>query len=94
MRNLNMYIINKLIMNGFEMTGHVNEDNYYFRKNDILVSYTTPHEGTEFNHMIRGEMNGKFDRWGEARYEELFDDKEKFDKILQELKELWIILED
>lgn len=94
MKNLNMYIINKLIVNGFEMTEHLNEDNYYFKKNDILVSYITPHEGTEFKHMIRGELVNEFDRWSQARYEELFTDKETFNKILQELKELWLILGD
>lgn len=89
-----MYIINKLIINGFEMTEHVDDDNYYFRKNDIIVSYTTPHKGLEFNHMIRAEMIDEFDRWSMARYEEIFNSKEDFNRIIQELKELWIILEE
>lgn len=80
-------IVNEIIRKGYDLVSNVDEDNYYFYKNKMNISYVTPHSGTKGNHMIRAETDENFDRWSNASYEKLFKEVDELGKVLKELEE-------
>ena len=55
---------------GFVKEYDVTDESFYFKKSDILLSYTVPHDGNGDRHMIRAEHVDEFDKWGNASVEE------------------------
>ena len=53
---------------GFKLDHNVEDSNFYYKKDDIVLSYTVPHENLK-EHMIRAEHVIHFDRWSNAEIE-------------------------
>lgn len=54
---------------GFVKAYDVTDESFYFKKSDILLAYTIPHEGNGDRHLIRAEHVDEFDKWGNASVE-------------------------
>ena len=62
---------------------------YAFENNDLYVQFINPHEGTDFEYVIRAEFKEDFDRWSNCVYETYSTDLEKdLSEIISELKEM------
>ena len=62
---------------------------YAFENNDLYVQFINPHEGTDFEYVIRAEYKEDFDRWSNCVYETYSTDLEKdLSEIISELKEM------
>ena len=62
---------------------------YAFENNDLYVQFINPHEGTDFEYVIRAEYKEDFDRWSNCEYETYSIDLEKdLSEIISELKEM------
>ena len=45
------------------------DDVYAFENDDLYVQLINPHEGTDFEYVIRAEYKEDFDKWGNCSYE-------------------------
>ena len=62
---------------------------YAFENDDLYVQFINPHEGTDFEYVIRAEYKEDFDKWGNCEYETYSTDLEKdLSEIISELKEM------
>ena len=62
---------------------------YAFENDDLYVQFINPHEGTNFEYVIRAEYKEGFDKWGNCSYEVYSTDLEKdLSEIISELKEM------
>ena len=62
---------------------------YAFENDDLYVQFINPHEGTDFEYVIRAEYKEDFDKWGSCSYEVYSTDLEKdLSEIISELKEM------
>lgn len=62
---------------------------YAFENDDLYVQFINPHEGTDFEYVIRAEYKEDFDRWGNCVYETYSTDLEKdLSEIISDLKEM------
>ena len=62
---------------------------YVFENDDLYVQFINPHEGTDFEYVIRAEYKEDFDRWSNCVYEVYSTDLEKdLSEIISELKEM------
>ena len=62
---------------------------YAFENDDLYVQFINPHEGTDFEYVIRAEYKEDFDNWGNCSYEVYSTDLEKdLSEIISELKEM------
>ena len=62
---------------------------YAFENDDLYVQFINPHEGTDFEYVIRAEYKEDFDRWSNCEYETYSTDLEKdLSEIISELKEM------
>ena len=62
---------------------------YAFENDDLYVQFINPHEGTDFEYVIRAEYKEDFDKWGNCSYETYSTDLEKdLSEIISELKEM------
>ena len=62
---------------------------YAFENDDLYVQFINPHEGTDFEYVIRAEFKEDFDRWSNCVYETYSTDLEKdLSDIISELKEM------
>ena len=62
---------------------------YAFENNDLYVQFINPHEGTDFEYVIRAEYKEDFDRWSNCVYETYSTDLEKdLSEIISDLKEM------
>ena len=62
---------------------------YAFENNDLYVQFINPHEGTDFEYVIRAEFKEDFDRWSNCVYETYSTDLEKdLSEIISDLKEM------
>ena len=62
---------------------------YTFENDDLYVQFINPHEGTDFEYVIRAEFKEDFDKWGNCEYETYSTDLEKdLSEIISELKEM------
>ena len=60
---------------------------YAFENDDLYVQFINPHEGTDFEYVIRAEYKEDFDRWSNCEYETYSTDLEKdLSEIISELK--------
>ena len=61
---------------------------YAFENDDLYVQFINPHEGTDFEYVIRAEYKEDFDKWINYSYEVYSTDLEKdLSEIISELKE-------
>lgn len=81
-------IIEVLTSNGFDLTLEVDNSNYYFKGNGVLVSYVAPHKGTDWRHLIRAEVEEEFDRWSNAQYWIYVTYEMDIDEMLEDLMEM------
>lgn len=82
------YVLGVIIDRGWTLENEVDGTNYYFSKGDHLLSYTTPHEGNEYSHLIRGEHKDSFERWGNAQVEEYVHDADHLTNSLNTIEKL------
>ena len=62
---------------------------YAFENDDLYVQFINPHEGTDFEYVIRAEFKEDFDRWSNCVYETYSTNLEKdLSEIISELKEM------
>ena len=62
---------------------------YTFENDDLYVQFINPHEGTDFEYVIRAEYKEDFDRWSNCEYETYSTDLEKdLSEIISDLKEM------
>ena len=62
---------------------------YAFENDDLYVQFINPHEGTDFEYVIRAEFKEDFDRWSNCSYEVYSTDLEKdLSEIISDLKEM------
>ena len=62
---------------------------YAFENDDLYVQFINPHEGTDFEYVIRAEFKEDFDRWSNCVYETYSTDLEKdVSEIISDLKEM------
>ena len=62
---------------------------YAFENDDLYVQFINPHEGTDFEYVIRAAFTEDFDRWSNCVYETYSTDLEKdLSEIISELKEM------
>ena len=62
---------------------------YAFENDDLYVQFINPHEGTDFEYVIRAEYKEDFDKWGNCEYETYSTDLEKdLSEIISDLKEM------
>lgn len=62
---------------------------YAFENDDLYVQFINPHEGTDFEYVIRAEYKEDFDRWSNCEYETYSTDLEKdLNEIISDLKEM------
>ena len=62
---------------------------YAFENDDLYVQFINPHEGTNFEYVIRAEYKEDFDRWSNCEYETYSTDLEKdLSEIISDLKEM------
>ena len=62
---------------------------YAFENDDLYVQFINPHEGTNFEYVIRAEYKEDFDRWSNCVYETYSTDLEKdLSEIISDLKEM------
>ena len=62
---------------------------YAFENDDLYVQFINPHEGTDFEYVIRAEYKEDFDKWSNCEYETYSTDLEKdLSEIISELKEM------
>ena len=62
---------------------------YTFENDDLYVQFINPHEGTDFEYVIRAEFKEDFDRWSNCVYETYSTDLEKdLSEIISDLKEI------
>ena len=62
---------------------------YAFENDDLYVQLINPHEGTNFEYVIRAEFKEDFDRWSNCVYETYSTDLEKdLSEIISDLKEM------
>lgn len=62
---------------------------YAFENDDLYVQFINPHEGTDFEYVIRAEYKEYFDRWSNCEYETYSTDLEKdLSEIISDLKEM------
>ena len=62
---------------------------YAFENDDLYVQLINPHEGTDFEYVIRAEYKEDFDRWSNCEYETYSTDLEKdLSEIISDLKEM------
>ena len=62
---------------------------YAFENDDLYVQFINPHEGTDFEYVIRAEFKEDFDRWSNCVYERYSTDLEKdLSEIISDLKEM------
>ena len=62
---------------------------YAFENDDLYVQFINPHEGTNFEYVIRAEYKEDFDKWGNCSYETYSTDLEKdLGEIISDLKEM------
>lgn len=62
---------------------------YVFNNDTLYVQFINPHEGTDFQYVIRAEYKEDFDKWGNCSYEAYISDLEKdLNLIISELKEM------
>ena len=62
---------------------------YTFENDDLYVQFINPHEGTDFEYVIRAEFKEDFDRWSNCVYETYSTDLEKdLSEIISDLKEM------
>lgn len=62
---------------------------YAFENDDLYVQFINPHEGTDFEYVIRAEYKEDFDRWSNCEYETYSTDLEKdLSEIISNLKEM------
>ena len=62
---------------------------YAFENDDLYVQFINPHEGTDFEYVIRAEYKEDFDRWSNCVYETYSTDLEKdLSEIISDLKEM------
>ena len=62
---------------------------YAFENDDLYVQFINPHEGTNFEYVIRDEYKEDFDRWSNCVYETYSTDLEKhLSEIISDLKEM------
>ena len=62
---------------------------YAFENDDLYVQFINPHEGTDFEYVIRAEFKEDFDRWSNCEYETYSTDLEKdLSEIISDLKEM------
>ena len=62
---------------------------YAFENDDLYVQFINPHEGTDFEYVIRAEYKEDFDRWSNCSYEVYSTDLEKdLSEIISDLKEM------
>ena len=60
-----------------------------FENDDLYVQFINPHEGTDFEYVIRAEYKEDFDRWSNCEYETYSTDLEKdLSEIISDLKEM------
>ena len=62
---------------------------YAFENDDLYVQFINPHEGTDFEYVIRAEYKEDFDRWSNCEYETYSTNLEKdLSEIISDLKEM------
>lgn len=62
---------------------------YAFENDDLYVQFINPHEGTDFEYVIRAEFKEDFDRWSNCVYETYSTNLEKdLSEIISDLKEM------
>ena len=62
---------------------------YAFENDDLYVQFINPHEGTDFEYVIRAEYKEDFDKWSNCEYETYSTDLEKdLSEIISDLKEM------
>ena len=62
---------------------------YAFENDDLYVQFINPHEGTDFEYVIRAEFKEDFDRWSDCVYETYSTALEKdLSEIISDLKEM------
>ena len=62
---------------------------YAFENDDLYVQFINPHEGTDFEYVIRAEYKEDFDKWSNCVYETYSTDLEKdLSEIISDLKEM------
>ena len=77
--------IRKLIKLNFYLSEQIDEDNWYFHKENIVLCLTSPHKGTDFKWMLRADTKEEFDRWSNAQFEMYFNTPGEFEDVLKEL---------
>lgn len=68
------YVLDEIMNRGWKLEDNFQDTNYYYSKGDRLLSYTTPHSGNEYSHLIRAEHREDFDRWSSTQVEEFVKD--------------------
>ena len=62
---------------------------YAFNNDALCVQFINPHEGTDFQYVVRAEYKEDFDRWSNCSYETYILDLEKdLNSVISELKEM------
>ena len=62
---------------------------YAFNNDTLCVQFINPHEGTDFQYVVRAEYKEDFDRWSNCSYETYILDLEKdLNSVISELKEM------
>ena len=65
---------------GWRITGYIRDDdtfysNLYAVQDEIVISITAPHSGNGFSYLLRADYAASHDKWGNAAYEETFQDE-------------------
>lgn len=64
----------------WHVTGYVMDEETYYshiycQKGDMIMSLTAPHSGNGFSYLLRADYAASHDKWGNAAYEETFQDE-------------------
>ncbi|MBG9689450.1 hypothetical protein ABD91_00720 [Lysinibacillus sphaericus] len=81
-------VINNLITRYFLLTEHVDDDQYYFSNDLIVIEYITPHSGTDNKHMVRAEIKSEFHKFDDAQLEEFFVTDDELKEVILKLEKL------
>lgn len=70
------YVLEEILKRGWKLEDNLDDTNYYYSKGALLLSYTVPHSGNEYSHLIRAEHREDFDRWSGTKVSEFVKDTE------------------
>lgn len=78
-------IINEFLELGLELVENVENTSYYFdNRANIVVLVIVPHEGNNYNWIIRADTKDGFDRWSNCIFESEFKTEKELDSIIDE----------